>query len=363
MKLTPKTKRNISRIIPFGVIWLMSGLVFIISDIGVTRNQNPNPDTDIAFTIPVLIFANFANIFVGTIVGLLEVVFLEKRFVNYSLRSKFFYKLLIYLFLFLIVIVAFYPIAFIVSNDFSSSGLVVKMGRFLTSVSFLTTLFQLSVSLIVCLIYSAVSENLGHHVFLNFFTGKYHSPVVEKRIFMFLDMKSSTTIAEALGHVRYFQLLQKYYNIMSGPIINSYGEVYQYIGDEIVISWSMEKGLKNANCLKCFFEIRDQLNTHQSSLMADFGFDIGFKAGVHFGEVTIGEVGALKKEVVFTGDVLNTTARIQSHCNDLQSDLLISGELKNLLPSHDYSFKSKGTIALKGRERQEELFDVSAPDK
>ena len=95
MKLTPKTKRNISRIIPFGVIWLLSGLVFIISDMSVTRNQNPNPDTDIAFTIPVLIFANFANIFVGTIVGLLEVVFLEKRFVNYSLRSKFFYKFLI----------------------------------------------------------------------------------------------------------------------------------------------------------------------------------------------------------------------------------------------------------------------------
>lgn len=361
MKLTPKTKRNISRIIPFSVIWLLSGWVFIISDIGVTRNQNLNPDTDIAFTIPVLIFANIANLIVGTIVGLLEVVYLEKRFVNHSLRSKFFYKFLIYLFLFLIVIVVFYPIAFIFDNDLSSSGLIAKMGRFLSSVSFLTTLFQLSVSLIVALIYSAVSENLGHHVFLNFFTGKYHQPVVEKRIFMFLDMKSSTTIAEALGHVRYFKLLQKYYNIMSDPIINSYGEVYQYIGDEIVISWSMEDGLKNANCLKCFFEIRKQLHTHQSSLMEDFGFEIGFKAGIHFGEVTIGEIGALKKEIVFTGDVLNTSARIQSKCNDLKSDLLISGQLKNLLSPNRYSFKSKGTITLKGREKQEELFDVSNP--
>ena len=31
-KLSSKAKRNISRIIPFGLIWLISGLVFLIVD-------------------------------------------------------------------------------------------------------------------------------------------------------------------------------------------------------------------------------------------------------------------------------------------------------------------------------------------
>lgn len=363
MKLSPKTRRNISRIIPFSVIWWLIGVVNIISEIGLTRNQNVNPDTDIAFTVPVLIFANIANIIVGGIVGLLEVVYLERRFVNYSLRSKFFYKFIIYLCLFILVVVVFYPIAFFVSNDYDTIGLGAKLGRFLTSISFLTTLFQLTVSLSASLIYSAVSENLGHHVFLNFFTGKYHRPVIEKRIFMFLDMKSSTTIAEALGHVKYFKLLQKYYNIMSDPIINSYGEVYQYIGDEIVISWSMETGLSNSNCVKCFFDIQNQLKKYQNALRSEFGFEIGFKAGIHFGEVTIGEIGALKKEIVFTGDVLNTTARIQNQCNALNADLLISGELKDLLLQNSYVFMTKGKIDLKGREKQEELFEVVMAEK
>ena len=175
---------------------------------------------------------------------------------------------------------------------------------------------------------------------------------------MFLDMKSSTTIAEKLGHLRYFKLLQAYYNTMSDAIIDSLGEVYQYIGDEIVISWKLEKGLKNAHCIRCFFAMRESLRSNQAKFREEFGIEIDFKAGIHLGEVTIGEIGALKKEIVFTGDVLNTTARIQGQCNTLQSDLLISGELKDALPSSNYAFETKGEIILRGRNKQEELFSV-----
>ncbi len=365
MKITPKAKRNILRIIPFAIIWLLSGLITDITEIGVTRNQNLNPDTDISFTIPVLIFASLANVLVGLIVGVLEVVYLEKRFSNRTLSVKIFYKFLIYLTLIIIIVVLLFPLAFTLETGISLLEVDAwqKLGRFLISISFLITLFHLSVRLVVCLIYSAISENLGHHVFLNFISGKYHQPKIEKRIFMFLDMKSSTTIAESLGHINYFKLLDTYYHIMSDPIINSLGEVYQYIGDEIVISWKPGKGINQANCIKCFFDIRDHLNEQKEVLFNEFGFEIGFKAGIHFGEVTIGEIGDLKKEIVFTGDVLNTTARIQSLCKELKSDLLISGAIKELLPHSNYQYSSKGEIELKGRKKKEELFSVTLEKK
>jgi len=361
VKISPKAKRNISRIIPFPIIWLLSGWITDVTEIGVTRNQNLNPDTDITFTVPVLIFASLANVLVGLIVGFLEVVYLEKRFSNRPLIAKFLYKFLIYLTLFIVIIVLFYPLAFTLETGISLLKVDAwqKLGRFLASISFLITLLHLSVRLVVCLIYSAISENLGHHVLLHFFSGKYHQPKIEKRIFMFLDMKSSTTIAETLGHIKYFKLLGTYYGIMSDPIINSFGEVYQYIGDEIVISWKPDKGMDQANCIKCFFDIQDHLNEQQEALFHEFGFEIGFKAGIHFGEVTIGEIGALKKEIVFTGDVLNTTARIQSLCKELSSDLLISGAMKELLPDANYQYISKGEIELKGRNKKEELFSVT----
>jgi hypothetical protein len=39
---------------------------------------------------------------------------------------------------------------------------------------------------------------------ISYLTGFYHKPRQEMRIFMFLDMRSSTAIAERLGHNNYF---------------------------------------------------------------------------------------------------------------------------------------------------------------
>jgi len=44
---------------------------------------------------------------------------------------------------------------------------------------------------------------IGPNVLMNLLLGKYHNPSEEDRIFMFLDMKSSTTIAEKIGHILY----------------------------------------------------------------------------------------------------------------------------------------------------------------
>ncbi len=361
MNLSPKTKRNISKIVPFAVIWVLTGWVIIITELGVTRSENYNPETDISFTIPVLVFANLANIVVGLLVGTLEVIYLQRRFVNHTLKTKFLNKFLIYFVLFIIIIILFYPIAFTIESGIALTEMDGwnKLGRFLVSTTFLTTLFHLSLSLFLCLVYSAISENLGHHVFYNLLTGKYHQPIEEKRIFMFLDMKSSTTIAESIGHIQYFRLLQAYYDTMSDAIINSFGEVYQYIGDEIVISWTLKEGITESHCIQCFFDIKNCINANNPNIKEEFGFEIDFKAGLHYGEVTVGEIGALKREIVFTGDVLNTAARIQSRCNELESPLLISGTLKNQLPLNSFNFESKGEISLKGKNQKEELFRVT----
>ena len=161
MKITPKAKRNISRITPFAIIWLLIGWIFDITVFDVTHDQNLNPDTGISYTIPVLIFASLANVLVGLIVGILEVVYLEKRFSNRSLSAKFFYKFLLYLTFLIIIIVLLFPVASTLETGISLLEVDAwqKLGRFLISISFLITLFQLSVKLMVSLIYSAISEN------------------------------------------------------------------------------------------------------------------------------------------------------------------------------------------------------------
>ena len=90
-----------------------------------------------------------------------------------------------------------------------------------------------------------------------------------------------------------------------------------------------------------------------------FGLLPAFKTGFHVGKVTTGEIGALKKEIIFTGDVLNSAARIQGLCNQYKVDLLISGDLKKSLDlDSEFKFKSLGINELRGKMESIELYTI-----
>jgi adenylate cyclase len=177
---------------------------------------------------------------------------------------------------------------------------------------------------------------------------------------MFLDMKSSTTIAEQLGHVRFYTLLNELFHEISRPVLQTKAEIYQYVGDEIVLTWEMEHGLKNSNCLKTFFMFRESLLRNRGNYFKNFGVKPEFKAGLHFGKVVSAQIGDLKREIVYNGDVLNTTARIQNECNRYQRDCLVSGPLMNRLKQiHGLEWERIDAVTLRGKETEVELFSVN----
>jgi adenylate cyclase len=176
---------------------------------------------------------------------------------------------------------------------------------------------------------------------------------------MFLDMKSSTTIAEQLGHVRFYTLLNELFHEISQPVLQTKAEIYQYIGDEVVLTWEVEQGLKNSNCLKTFFMFQESLLRNSDNYLRNFGVKPEFKAGLHFGKVISAQIGDLKREIVYNGDVLNTTARIQNECNKYQRDLLVSGILMNRLKQiNGFQWERIDIVKLRGKEKEVELFSV-----
>ncbi|MRI01393.1 adenylate/guanylate cyclase domain-containing protein [Kriegella sp. EG-1] len=360
--MKPKTKRNISRIAPFGIIWLLVGWFVLFTQEAATGNVNVNPNSAISLTFEVFVFASVNVVLVGFIIGAIEMFWLRNLLKKKSFFQNIIYKMFFYMLFFLVLIILLYPIAASIELDVSPlhSEVWQKFRNFLKSLDFYSTIVSLTFSLFLSLFYSEISENLGYGVLMNFFTGKYHKPTVEKRVFMFLDMKSSTTIAEELGHIKYFELLKEYYSDFSNAVIQHYGEVYQYVGDEIVISWEYKNGIAKNNCIQCFFAMKDSLAKKEEWYTRTFGISPTFKAGMHYGEVTTGEIGALKKEIIFTGDVLNTTARIQGLCNEFGADLLISADLNDELEwNTKYNTNSVGYKALRGKENSIELFAIT----
>ena len=228
--------------------------------------------------------------------------------------------------------------------------LLVNIWKFYSSPSYLTVLFNWTAISFLTLIVLQVNDKYGQGVLWALLKGKYNKPKQEERIFMFLDITSSTAMAEQFGNIRYFELLRSFFQDITKPILKNYGEIYQYVGDEIVVSWEMENGLRNTNCVQCFFDIQDTMEKLSAKYIKQYGLVPGYKAGLHCGEVTVGEVGTIKKDIIFSGDVLNTTARIQDACKKFDSNLLISKDLiERLDANHGFVFNEIGAIQLRGK--------------
>ncbi|MEO8210577.1 MAG: adenylate/guanylate cyclase domain-containing protein [bacterium] len=204
-----------------------------------------------------------------------------------------------------------------------------------------------------------INRLLGQNVLWNYVRGKYQLPLEEELIFMFLDLKSSTTIAERIGLKKNHEFLNDFFHDMTDPILECKGKIYQYVGDEIVITWQLNEGIKNVNCIKCFFLIQKKVLANKNLYIDKYGVYPEFKAGLHFGKVITGEMGEIKKDIVYHGDTVNTSARIQTECNVYGKTLLISKELSDKLNfKNKYKFESIGFIRLRGKEKKLELYSI-----
>jgi len=190
----------------------------------------------------------------------------------------------------------------------------------------------------------------------NMISGKYQTPKTEQRIFMFVDLNASTTIAEKLGDERYHQLLKTFFTDITNPIMDNKGEIYQYVGDEVVIAWKYEDGLQHTRCIDCFFDMKKEILKHSDTYMKKYGLVPGFKAGIHCGYVVAGEVGIIKRDITFSGDVLNTTSRIQGKCKEFNAEIIASDDLINALQlTKKYNTQFLGSIRLRGKDAEVKL--------
>lgn len=230
---------------------------------------------------------------------------------------------------------------------------------FMTGPDFFKHFISWGIILFATMIILEISDKYGQGNFRDMLSGKYFQPVEEERIFLFMDIKGSTTLAERLGPKKYFHFLQDFISDATSPILQTKGQIYQYVGDEIIVNWKMDKGLQDANCIQCFFKVQETIRARRNHYYKQYQILPSFKAGIHCGKVVVGEIGVVKKEITFSGDVLNTASRIQGECNKHGVLLLISEKLLNLLPLPPaMQTKAIGKIELRGKRERVRLFTV-----
>jgi adenylate cyclase len=220
----------------------------------------------------------------------------------------------------------------------------------------------LGIALAVSLFSNFLDElhrKLGRDAIYNLVLGKYHQVKEEERLFLFIDLNNSTDIAEEMGELEFSHFLQDYFYDISEPIARYFGRVYQYVGDEVVVTWPLRKGLRFAVCTRCFFAIQKQIRRYEKQYMERYGRVPGFKAALHGGNVVVSEVGKYKSEIAYHGDVLNTTARMLSKCHELGADFIISDFVRERVQFPNYLLADPlGEFQLKGKQQETGLHAV-----
>ncbi len=218
--------------------------------------------------------------------------------------------------------------------------------------------FSLLVTLLFVIVLQAAGL-VGYRTFSSLLLGRYRQPRSERRFFLFVDLVGSTALAERVGPLAAHRFLAAVFTTVAEPIAAAAGEIHQYVGDEVVVTWTEAGALPEARALRCFFDMRAALSVRGEELRQRFGIAPELRAALHAGEVVAGEVGEERRAIVFHGDVMNTAARLEQATRDLGCRFIASEEALRTLGKLDgYDCRSLGTLPLRGRSEPIHAFAV-----
>lgn len=233
-----------------------------------------------------------------------------------------------------------------IGDIFNHGGELIAQSNYLLDGVFIKCLIVLATQLLYQL-----GQKYTPGFFIRMLLGQYSTPRSEDRIIMFIDLKDSTPISEQLGHKKYFMFIKEFIYEVSNAALQCNGDIYQYVGDEAIITWA-KKPKNNMKCIQVLIAVRKALQSKAQDFKQEYGFVPEFRAGIHVGEVTVGEIGVVKKDLAMSGEAMNTTARIRSACSELNYKHIVSEKYFDYTNLKDWQGEFLGEIQLKGLEKK-----------
>ena len=211
---------------------------------------------------------------------------------------------------------------------------------------------------------AGTDELRGPGVLLTFVAGRYVKPRREERALLFIDLRSSTAIAERLGEARFLDFLNGFFSDVSVAIVEQGGDIHKYVGDQVIATWLLEPGRNAAGIVGACFDARARLDAREDFYRREFGLKPDFRAALHGGAVVVGELGYVKKEIAVIGAAMNTAARILDACRETARPFLASAALLERLTDLPGAIAAQPLppVALRGKSDPLALFALECED-
>ena len=214
----------------------------------------------------------------------------------------------------------------------------------------LSIIISLMLSL-VAVTFMTVERLIGHDRFLNLLSGRYHRPRQETVVFLLIDLKGATGIAEKIGDVGFFKMLDRFISDASEPIRAFDGDIYKFVGDEIIAYWRVAEPNSQPPSLACWQAIKAKLEALQDRYLRDFGVYPEIHGALHAGQVTVGQIGDYRREIAMLGDPLNTAKRLLELSREHPFELFLSDAAMAIIDDDQSgTIQPLGDVTLRGRE-------------
>ncbi len=202
---------------------------------------------------------------------------------------------------------------------------------------------------------------VGTRVLMNFLLGRYYRPLREQQVFMFVDFLGARGLSNRLGDIRAQSLISAVFFDIDPAIREFGGEIHRYIGDELVVTWPLRRATKRARCVKCALAIVAHMDANAEHYRKVYGEAPRLRIALHGGPVVVSEIGDDRREIVYFGDTINTTARLRGLAKKIQRGLVISASLleSTRLPG-DVRVEDMGFFDLSGKAQSTRVYAVHA---
>jgi len=302
---------------------------------------------------------------IGITIGLLFIFFEFYIYKKFLKRLHFIHILVLRSFYYLIVIITSLFFELILArmirdnNSFSEALFSEEFQRYLTSNDFRFGIVYAFILILIINFSRQMNAKLGQGNFVNFILGRYVTPVRQERIFMFIKINMPETTVYDLSSNKYITFLNEIIFDITEVIVNYYGELYEYVDDTIVVSWPIKKGINNANCIRAYYESIYVLTEEKIKYLKKFGISPKLSAALHMGKTIRGELGDVKSNIVYSGDVMNMTSRILDQCSIVNQPILISESLMHKIDLPEiYRLINCGDRTLRGKKESVALYAI-----
>lgn len=179
-------------------------------------------------------------------------------------------------------------------------------------------------------------------------------PVQRELAVMFCDIRDFTHLTEVLSAEEKASFLNRYFSLMTGPIIDNGGEVDKIMGDCVMGLFQ-----DGRTAVKAAMAMRMRLQEFNREMFAQGRPKIRNGIGIAKGDVMMGNFGSFEKlDRTVIGEAVNIAARLESKTKMYNVEVVVTEDIIRDLEADTTHYRWIDQVRVKGSSRRLRLFEI-----